>query len=93
MYHHSIFGTFFFFLKNILLGLEHMHSKSVIHRDLKPENIKLKYPGDIQSLKIIDFGLSTYSTVDMYSHPRCGTPGYMAPEVINLADKSQKYTA
>ena len=43
------------------------------------------------SLKIVDFGLATRINVDHYLYPRCGTPGFVAPEIINLRDRSQKY--
>jgi calcium-dependent protein kinase len=34
------------------------------------------------SLKIVDFGLSTKIDVEKYHYPRCGTPGYVAPEIL-----------
>lgn len=68
-----------------------MHSKNIMHRDLKPENIMLQKKGDLSSLKIVDFGLATYCDVDKFLFPKCGTPGYVAPEIANLSDKSQKY--
>lgn len=40
------------------------------------------------SLKIVDFGLATRINVDHYLYPRCGTPGFVAPEIINLRDRS-----
>ena len=45
------------FMKQILIGLKHMHDKNVIHLDLKPENLMLKTPACHQ-IKLIDFGLS-----------------------------------
>lgn len=38
---------------------------------------------DYSSLTLIDFGLSTYDNADPYIFPKCGTPGYLAPEVVN----------
>jgi len=66
------------------------HEQGVAHRDLKPENLLLD--GD-DNLKISDFGLSAFSmaqgadtqTVSQLLHTTCGTPNYVAPEV--LADK------
>lgn len=52
-----------------------------MHRDLKFDNIMLKYPNDINSLKIIDFGLSTNCGTQYLA--KCGTPGYIAPEILN----------
>ena len=50
-----------------------------MHRDLKFDNIMLRNVNDIDSIKIIDFGLST----DKASNVKCGTPGYIAPEILN----------
>lgn len=41
-----------------------MHEKLIMHRDLKPENIMLLRKGDLNSLKIVDFGLATYCNLD-----------------------------
>lgn len=57
-----------------------MHSKNIIHRDLKPENILFKVKGDLESQKIADFGLSTFVDDVPYLFPKCGTPGFVAPE-------------
>lgn len=45
-------------------GLAFMHSKNIMHRDIKPENIMLQKKGDLNSLKIVDFGLATYCDVE-----------------------------
>lgn len=68
-----------------------MHKMGVIHRDLKPENIMFKDPFNLNSLRIVDFGLATFSDVDHYLFPKCGTPGYVAPEIANLKDLTYKY--
>jgi serine/threonine protein kinase len=52
----------------------------------------LKDPDDLDSLKIIDLGFATECDVDHYHYPKCGTPGYVAPEVINLTDMKHKYS-
>lgn len=51
-----------------------------------------KDENDLTSLKIIDFGFATEADVDKYLYPKCGTPGYVAPEVINLQDLNKKYS-
>jgi serine/threonine protein kinase len=39
------------------------------------------------SIKVIDFGLAIHAFLNTFSNPKCGTPGYMAPEVANLPNK------
>ena len=69
-----------------------MHTKNIMHRDLKPENVMFKIPNDLKSLKIVDFGLATHTEVEVYPFPKCGTPGYVAPEVANLKNLNSKYS-
>lgn len=73
-------------MKNMLEALVYLDKKRIIHRDLKPENMILAQKGDLikTSLKIIDFGLSTNCDVSEYLYKKCGTPGYVAPEILNL---------
>ncbi|CAD8142012.1 unnamed protein product [Paramecium pentaurelia] len=75
----------------LLNGVVYMHSQNIMHRDLKPENIMFKNQNDINGLRIVDFGLATYTTVTNYTFPKCGTPGYVAPEIANMKDHSIKY--
>lgn len=77
-------------MMNILLGLNHCHDRKIMHRDLKPENLIIKDKNNLYDLKLIDFGLASFSNVDQYLFQRCGTPGYVAPEVINNRD-DEKY--
>jgi hypothetical protein len=77
------------YFRQLMKGLKYCHSQNVCHRDLKPENLLLDANG---LLKISDFGLSamyTGSDTDegraTLLHTTCGTPNYVAPEV--LADK------
>jgi MAP/microtubule affinity-regulating kinase len=79
-------------LRGILLGLSHCHSKKIIHRDLKPQNIII----NLLTLKpkIIDLGLSLMlrQGSDLKCFKRCGTMGYIAPEVIaNSAENRKPY--
>jgi len=73
----SIARTYF---QQLMSGVEFCHSKGVVHRDLKPENLLLD---DQFTLKLADFG---FSNVVCAAHSlmftECGTPGYMAPEMI-----------
>lgn len=64
-----------------------MHSKNIIHWDLKPENILLKNEkSDIIDIAIVDFGFATFEKDYWNLFTRCGTPGYVAPEVLNDKD-------
>lgn len=63
-----------------------------MHRDLKLENILFR-DKKLESLVIGDFGLSTYVHEKVYLYCRCGTPGYVAPEVINIKDLKSTYSS
>ena len=73
-------------LRQLLQGIHYLATKGIIHRDLKPDNIILKFkdtPLNKNLIKIVDFGLGTFQDVEEYLFKRCGTPGFVAPEVIN----------
>jgi len=61
--------------------MNYCHSKGIVHRDLKPENL-LFGSHDNLSIKIADFGQSTFYKNDSMLHKVAGTYIYMAPEVI-----------
>ncbi len=77
-------------LKDLLQGLKEMHAKGIMHRDLKPENILLRSKTGIDCV-IADFGLAEFVNAEQFLFVRCGTPGYVAPEVINIRDMKAKY--
>ena len=67
-------------MKSLISALAYVHSKGVMHRDLKPENILFQEKDDLTSLKLADFGLATFVNEYPYLYPKCGTPGFVAPE-------------
>ncbi|XP_027904196.1 CBL-interacting serine/threonine-protein kinase 9-like isoform X2 [Vigna unguiculata] len=69
------------YFQQLINAVDYCHSRGVYHRDLKPENLLL----DSNSvLKVSDFGLSTYTQKeDELLRTACGTPNYVAPEVIH----------
>ncbi|KAA8541989.1 hypothetical protein F0562_023141 [Nyssa sinensis] len=70
------------YFQQLVSAVDFCHSRGVYHRDLKPENLLLDDEGN---LKVTDFGLSALSDhlrQDGLLHTACGTPAYVAPEVI-----------
>ncbi|CAD8164525.1 unnamed protein product [Paramecium pentaurelia] len=67
---------------NLLSGLKHLHELNIVHRDIKLQNILFLDNQNGNTLKIADFGLSCFKQQIPYYNPRCGTPGYTAPEVF-----------
>ncbi|XP_023259093.1 serine/threonine-protein kinase DCLK2 isoform X2 [Seriola lalandi dorsalis] len=66
---------------NLAGALKYLHSMNIVHRDIKPENLLVfEYPDGIKSLKLGDFGLATVVEGPLYTV--CGTPTYVAPEII-----------
>ncbi|KAJ7968990.1 Non-specific serine/threonine protein kinase [Quillaja saponaria] len=71
------------YFQQLINAVDYCHSRGVFHRDLKPENLLLDANG---VLKVSDFGLSALPQQvreDGLLHTTCGTPNYVAPEVIN----------
>ena len=68
-----------FFISCIILSLEYIHTNNILHRDLKPENLVMDSEG---YLKLTDFGIAKIYRKEN-NKDTSGTPGYMAPEVMN----------
>jgi len=63
-------------------ALEYCHSQGIVHRDIKPENLLYARPDPDETVKIADFGLAHLLKKDEHLKTACGTPGYVAPEVL-----------
>ncbi|CAM8877745.1 hypothetical protein QQ045_020784 [Rhodiola kirilowii] len=71
------------YFQQLINAVDYCHSRGVYHRDLKPENLLLD---ENDNLKVSDFGLSALvetTRQDGLLHTTCGTPAYVAPEVIH----------
>jgi len=66
-----------FYLSSVITALDYLHKKSIIYRDLRPQNILINKNGYI---KLTDFELA--KKLEDRTYTICGTPGYMAPEII-----------
>ncbi|CAD8187436.1 unnamed protein product [Paramecium octaurelia] len=83
--------TAFQAIKQLLQGISLMHTLNYMHRDLKPENILIKNKESLEELIISDLGLA--ERVNNEQKPLftlCGTPGYVAPEVLKKQPYDQK---
>ena len=77
-----------FLFRQIILGIQHIHSKNVVHRDIKLENILIDFDNNV---KICDFGIGkVLENEEELLYDKCGTPMYMAPEII-LANDDNGY--
>ncbi|CAG5124048.1 unnamed protein product [Candidula unifasciata] len=67
------------FMRQLIEAVAYIHDKNIVHRDLKPENILLD---DQLNIKVSDFGFATVIAEGEELTELCGTPGYLAPEVL-----------
>jgi serine/threonine protein kinase len=75
-------------MKELIHAIHYLHSKDIMHRDLKPENIMVDATFNI---KLIDFGLASRIRDTHRVYARCGTPGYLAPEIFVELDGKNIY--
>lgn len=82
------------YLQQIVSGMEYLMMNDIIHRDLKPQNILMKKTVNSSFcpyiLKIADFGFAKQTDPDVLSATVCGSPLYMAPELLKMCPYSTK---
>ncbi|XP_023155524.1 calcium/calmodulin-dependent protein kinase type 1D [Amphiprion ocellaris] len=69
-------------IRQVLDAVHYLHKMGIVHRDLKPENLLYFNPQDESKIMISDFGLSKMEGSGDVMSTACGTPGYVAPEVL-----------
>ena len=74
-----------FYAAEVICAIEHLHKHLIVYRDLKPEHVMINSEGHIQ---LVDFGFAKRFTRkdeqknQMRTYTNCGTPDYIAPEVL-----------
>ena len=65
-------------------ALMYCHKMGIVHRDIKPENLLLTTKDfNTGVVKVADFGLARFLYADQLAKTKCGTPGYVAPEILS----------
>ncbi|KAI9660863.1 MAG: hypothetical protein M1829_006428 [Trizodia sp. TS-e1964] len=73
----------------LLQGVKYLHERNIVHRDIKPENILLV--DKELTVKLADFGLAKIIGEESFTTTLCGTPSYVAPEILENAQR-RKYS-
>lgn len=68
-----------FLFKQLIEALKYMHAQGIVHRDIKLDNILLDVD---RNIKICDFGVSKLNPKNSIMYEQCGTPAYIAPEIL-----------
>lgn len=66
----------------LLEAVKYCHDRGIVHRDLKPENLLLVSEDDDAAVKVADFGFAQKFMPETGLTTQCGTPGYVAPEIL-----------
>ena len=74
-------------VKILLEAINYMHERNIVHRDLKPENLLLQNRENDSDIRLADFGFAKRVQGKLSLSTQCGTPGYVAPEIL----KGEKY--
>ena len=74
-------------VKILLDAICYMHERNIVHRDLKPENLLLQNKDNDSDIRLADFGFAKRVKGNLSLSTQCGTPGYVAPEIL----KGDKY--
>ncbi|KAF6271665.1 phosphorylase kinase catalytic subunit gamma 2 [Rhinolophus ferrumequinum] len=69
-------------MRSLLEAVSFLHANNIVHRDLKPENILLD---DNMQIRLSDFGFSCHLEPGEKLRELCGTPGYLAPEILKCS--------
>ncbi|KAJ3300449.1 hypothetical protein HK104_000507 [Borealophlyctis nickersoniae] len=69
-------------VKQLLNALAYLHNLDIVHRDLKPENLLFKDTTETSDIMVTDFGLSKIAAGADFLRTACGTPHYVAPEIL-----------
>ncbi|KAN0052789.1 hypothetical protein ACTA71_006896 [Dictyostelium dimigraforme] len=77
-------------VRKIVSAVGYLHGLNIVHRDLKPENLLLKSKDSHLDVAIADFGLSKIIGQTLVMQTACGTPSYVAPEVLNATGYDQE---
>jgi serine/threonine protein kinase len=77
-------------MEGMLQGVHYLHSKGIFHRDIKLDNIMLRRDGNTYRPVIIDLGMAHYTENTNYLFDKCGSPGYIAPEVFTKGARDPK---
>ncbi|KAH0561384.1 ovarian-specific serine/threonine-protein kinase Lok-like [Cotesia glomerata] len=76
-----------FIIYQITHAVNYLHNHGITHRDLKPENILLASDDEYPLVKVSDFGLSKFVDAQTFMKTFCGTPMYVAPEILKTSGR------